>query len=696
MRKFRDNLKKGMSLVEITIVLVVLLVIFGAVFLFFSRGSEEFDFARRQNELITIGRMAIEEITDIVIYAGFMPSPHWGNDEWHPVANTGVYKLAFYADYEGDGILSDEDHRVIEVLDERFVVSDSGSYSHAFGSNIKTMNFTYLDDTAAIMLQPINDADRDLVRHIRIDVVLYDEYKGTEYTTLVTTTISPRNLGINHNIDPAFAPPDPLKGTVVFNVTGVGDDPLPDVDEKKMLELMVDWGLSVTILTDDSMLTYDYIGEEIDLIVLRHRPFGEVYPHPNFNYVPDTLHIPIITLNAEDATLIFGMGSDPDESSSPWMDPIWSHPVNRDLTTGLEPFEVYESAATQSVIKTPAYPTSGDTILTLAGAAGDFYSGVIARDEKTDKRRVHFSAWQASVYSAPNGERMFYNVLKWNVGDPETALGDAIIDEGFEDPNEYIWTDPGIGAEFYSYLQTPEISITTIPPGFDEARLLFDHCYVTDGKNAGAYLEICTDTNTFPLVWTQIPDDELITDKYDDSSNAAYPGGNGIEIWTGQSDGYNLGPPTPSIDYTAEEVDLTNYLDKTVMFRWVFGLKSKSATKPDWYVMDNPRVVHINTTTLDTETIDPWNLDPANLSIQPRFWEHDTLPNPGGVSFKDGFCYHNCHFVDDVYPLEWDCAWTTWGARHYDGGWSHDGVNDSWEIGETAADVFCPEIDPYP
>jgi prepilin-type N-terminal cleavage/methylation domain-containing protein len=176
-----NRISRGMTLVEITVVLTVLLVVFGAVFLFFSRGSEEFDFSRRQNELITIGRLALEEVTDIILYAGYMPTSHWSNDDWHPVVIADSTEFEFYADYDANNVLDNTDYRNIEIANNRFVVTDHDTYVHRIGSNIYSLDFNYLDELSNPLPEPLSETDRDIVRHIQINLTLIDEYRGTFY-----------------------------------------------------------------------------------------------------------------------------------------------------------------------------------------------------------------------------------------------------------------------------------------------------------------------------------------------------------------------------------------------------------------------------------------------------------------------------------------------------------------------------------
>ncbi|MBN2586427.1 MAG: prepilin-type N-terminal cleavage/methylation domain-containing protein [Candidatus Fermentibacteraceae bacterium] len=696
MKNVISRFARGMTLVEIMIVLTVLLIVFAAVFLFFTRGSEEFDFARRQNELITVGRLALEEITDIILYAGYMPEPEWGNDEWHPVVQADSSEFEFYADYDDGtvGVLDNSDYRNIVVSDESFLVTDHGSMSRRIGSNITSMNFNYLDELSNPLPEPLSPAERDLVRHIQINLVLTDEYRGTDYSTEVSTTISPRNLGVNHNINPAFAPPDPLEGTVVFNVAGFDTIPAPTIDEDLMINMMIDWGLTVITLTDFEMGTFDFRGEDIDLIVLRHRGAMHTFPHDYLFYAyagnKDTLFIPVVTLNAQDAVDIFDMGHIVLEIQMQEMTPAndW-HPVNRYLPEGYDTFQLYDNnLAYQSILDSLNYVTPGDTVLTYPGNISGM-SGVAVRDEESLKRVVHYSGWDASEYTPDGGWQMFYNVIKWNVGTFSHEYGTLIEEETFESPEDYSFVEPGYGEDSYCYVESPWTYIPDDSSKADyEAILRFSHCYWTRNRAAGGYLDIDTTwVDTSVTEWRQVPDEDLLVGYYLQTTSSGYPGGAGMDAYIDKSPGYNPSMPLLSI----EEADLEGYRGKHVRFRWVFGVEDKASNNQDGWIVDDVTVLLVDrdTTALDSILLDPWTLYPDSLPIQPRFWFHHEMPG-----YNDHWYYHHLYNVDPVYPYAQGYAWTTWGEVGYIGPWTHGGLNDSWEIGVTVVPEFTPDPDP--
>ncbi|HRY62084.1 MAG TPA: type II secretion system protein, partial [Candidatus Fermentibacter sp.] len=95
-----DETRRGMSLVEVTIVIVVLGVIMAGVFMMFISGTEHFEFARRQNELDMDARMILDRVSNEIIWAGYMPVGGWDNDEWHPITKATADSMSFFADLD--------------------------------------------------------------------------------------------------------------------------------------------------------------------------------------------------------------------------------------------------------------------------------------------------------------------------------------------------------------------------------------------------------------------------------------------------------------------------------------------------------------------------------------------------------------------------------------------------------------------
>ncbi len=679
----RNDSRKGMSLVEITIVLVVLLVIFGAVILFFTKSTEHFDYSRRQNELITIGRLALEEITDEIIYAGYMPKGGWDNDEWHPIVIADDGQFEFYADWEGTlKPILNTDYRMITISDERFRITDRSGDENLIGSNITSLDFGYLDELGNQLAEPLDSLNRDLVRHIQISIELSDSWGNQTFTTEVQTTISPRNLGMNHNINPAFWPPPDLEGLVVFNVPGTGEEHNPTEDELLMINRLLFWGLSVQILNDDEMETFDFIGNGINLIVLRHRDVGEIFPHGDIfnNPLAAPLDVPIVTLNARDAVDIFSMAGTCMEQINDEMTPAntW-HPVNRNLPDTT--FAAYELGSTgvQSVLDSLIYNAPEDLLLTYSENFPNL-SGVCVRDEITQHRRVHFSAFDASEYTPVNGWQIFYNVIKWVIGSPPSEYGDLLESEDFENPDDYSDVDPGYTGNSWCHLITPSVDIPMSTDGtYSDPIMRFNHIYWLRNKNQGMFLEISTDSST----WDHIDYETILDpDYYKIVCGSDYPGGM-INTYREKSDGYNY---PVSMEWDTVEVDLEDYAGETLWFRFVFGAVPIPSNNQDGFVIDNFSVWATSDSTGLEERIDSWG-DVFDL------WKHE-IHEPDTLLWTDNWSFLDLNETDPFYPDAWEKSWTTWGTASYIGPWTHGGINGSWEIGPKS--LFWPKTDPEP
>ncbi len=657
--KKRNNSRKGMSLVEITIVLVVLLVIFGAVFLFFSKGTEHFDYSRRQNELVTIGRLALERVTDEIIYAGYMPRGGWNNDEWHPVVIAGNDQFEFYADWEGlQKPILNSDYRLINISNERFFISDRAGNVDSIGSNITSLEYGYLDELGNPLPEPLDSLDRDLVRHIQLSIELSDTWGKHTYTTELNTTISPRNLGMNHNINPAFWPPPDLEGLIAFNVPGSGEDHNPTVDELLMINKLLFWGLSVVLLNDEQMETYDFVGEGISLIILRHRDGGAVFPHGDIfnNPLAAPLAVPVVTLNARDAVDIFSMGKTFSEQMNDEMTPAnnW-HPVNRNLPQVYDTFFAYipASGGMQSVLDSLIYNTPGDTLLTYSENF-TYLSGVCVRDEVTQNRRVHFSAYDASEYTSDGGWQIFYNVIAWGIGEPPSEYGDLIESEDFEDPDDYSDVEPGYTGDGWCHLISDSVDIPgVIAAGYTDPIMRFDHVYWLRNKNQGVFIEISTDSSSG--VWDRIEYESGILDPdyYKIVNGPDYPGGK-INTYREKSDGYNY---PFGMAWDEVEIDLADYAGETLWFRFVFGAVPIPSNNQDGYVIDNFSVWATSNDTGLEERIDLWGDDYV-------FWMHD-LHEQDTLLWTDNWSFLDLNKADEFYPSALGNAWTTWGISRY-------------------------------
>lgn len=416
--------RKGMTLVEITIVLVILGVVLSAVFLLLTRGTTEFHFSRRQNELDIAARQVLEAITNTIIWAGYMPNPVWDDDEWHPITLAAINEIEFYADYKPHETLDDSDYRRIKLLlsGQVQITDRTASFSQNVGSNVTNLSFTYLDEDGVMVDSLSQEEYRDQIRHIQIRIELESEYAGNVYTTVMFTTVTPRNLGLSHNIDPSFGGWPEIKGNVAFNVPGLSGGPAPTIDEVFMINRLSLWGYTVSLLVDADLESYDY--SNINLLILRYME-ADVHTCTDFLI---NLKVPIITMNGQEASQTFLMGSEFGTSTGTDMTVIEAlHHVNNDLPDPL--FSVYSEAADHSILYTF---DAGTFFLTKEGIADD-YSGVSYQENgDAQTRRVHYSPWESSKYSS-DGWLLFSNTVEWGAWFPEEEIGEPIIPlEDFE------------------------------------------------------------------------------------------------------------------------------------------------------------------------------------------------------------------------------------------------------------------------
>lgn len=472
---------KGMSLVELMIVVGVLGVIFAAVFFFFTKGMEQFHFSRRQNELATAGRLALEQITDEVIWAGYLPYGGIDGDLWHPVHETETGSFTFYADYHAPwGQVEDNEYRSIFLgADNTVHITDKASMVRRAGFNVSSVQFHYLDAAGNQFSQPLSLPDRDAVRHIRVTLVLEDTYMGNVYSTTMRTTISPRNLGLNRDIDPMFIPPPPLTGIVVVNVNGDSTLFQPTVDQYEMIQLLAYWGLTVVSLTDDMLGAYDYAGNQIDIVLLRDIP-GASY-HSGLSGVLNSVPCAVICLDPEDAATIYGMALTPmttdiytDAFKVVEEHPIHTGPLPSMAVPGADPtstvFSVY--LAPRKMNNLDDITPITETITSIDGYGSN--TGLVSvRDEEQPTRRIFYGLPAATGYSA-DGRQFFYNVIHWTLGGGGGDPGDPITNlEDFEDSGAVmtpmvLWEDD---------LNSPEIIPDSIP--------LFEDDFSAKGRDLG-------------------------------------------------------------------------------------------------------------------------------------------------------------------------------------------------------------------
>lgn len=434
----------GMSLVEITIVIVILSVISAAIFLTLVSGTEHFNFARRQNELDTEGRLALDRITNEVIWAGYMPQGGWSNDEWHPIVLAEAGRLGFYADFVPYGALDPTDYRNMTLVGNTILIADSSGITEEVGGNITNLTFQYLDEDGGVLSAPLSASNRDLVRHIRVAIQLSQTWSGDLYQTTLSTTVSPRNLGVNHNINPAFYPPAPLNGLVVVNIAGTSLSPMPTGDEIRLMERLQFWGLTVTQLTDDMLESYDYTS--VDLLILRHLSTG-THPDPAFY---QALQVPIITLDGGDAAALFSMGTGELEQVCLTLTPFRDHPVNDALPVGT-PVQVYgvSTSGHQSILLgVDTLSTANPRLLALADDTTAWAGIAVLNESSENMRRVHFSLYNTLAYTEDQGWPYLYRVIFWMSGQEEEGdIGEPLgILEDFEGPGVttrevILWTE---------------------------------------------------------------------------------------------------------------------------------------------------------------------------------------------------------------------------------------------------------------
>ncbi len=414
--------KPAFSLIELLIVVVVLLVVLGAVMLFLLRGTESFHFASMQNQLTTAGRLTLSEMKNSIIWAGYMPQGGWDEDDWHPIVAVGEDSLEFYADWEPMKSLDSTDYRMIELLDDGYVeIRDREDYVKLTGDGYIThLEFTYLNEDGSTLdiNDPQGEAMRDQIRHIQIEITLTAQSGDDIYQTVMQTTVSPRNLGINHNINPGFYGPPAQEGYIVFNVAGADSVPAASAEEQAMIDRLSFWGYTTTQLTDAMLTSYNY--DDISLLILRHVSSG-THLHVDFFR---SLEVPIITMNGREAAETFLMGDSYgtiDENSMLVEEP--AHPLNRDLPST---FSVYADSGYHSSM----YDfRSGTTLLTRIDAVDDSSGVSVINEAMPTRRRVHFSPWQATQFTENGGWVLFKNAIEWISYTPDEDPGEALTEE---------------------------------------------------------------------------------------------------------------------------------------------------------------------------------------------------------------------------------------------------------------------------
>ncbi len=464
--------RKGMSLVEVMIVVLILGVVLAGIFLFFVSGTEHFHFARRQNELDISGRMALNRMVNEVIWAGYMPHGGWEDDDWHPIQVATEDTVKFYADrYDPYTTLQTREYvSIFRGSDGRVHITNDSGQVWTEGHDITNIDFSYLDADGNDLGKPLtSDSLRDLVRQLEVDMELAQSYGDNIYQTVMHTTISPRNLGIDHGFNPLFYPPQPMRGIIAFNCEGSDTVPAPNQDEMMMVQKLVYWGYTVNLLTDDMCPSFDYT--DIDLIILRHRDYTGGPPPSNphgsiYTAAAGQDSIPVITLSQGDAQSYFGLGTAlPDV----WdQDEMYGLLYWHDVLQGVFPpggpgyTAIYRADSTGSDMCRQSrleYDAIANDSLLAEVLNGSTHSGISCNTYSAPGlRRIHYGGYDASCYNA-EGWQLFKQVVEWGAGEPPPGSGGTILmEEGFEDPGSTpaeitLWEDD----------VTPQVGQTLVP-----------------------------------------------------------------------------------------------------------------------------------------------------------------------------------------------------------------------------------------
>jgi hypothetical protein len=116
----------------------------------------------------------------------------------------------------------------------------------------------------------------------------------------------------------------------------------------------------------------------------------------------------------------------------------------------------------------------------------------------------------------------------------------------------------------WCYLTSPTV---TLPSWIQSPTLQFSHQFATQSGYDGGFVQVSMDGGS----WTTLTSASGLT--YNSTSLAGFPGGTGIQIFSG------------SRALTTETVDLASYVGHTVRFRFLFG--SNGATTGTGWLLDN-------------------------------------------------------------------------------------------------------------
>lgn len=445
--------RSGMTLIELIVVIGMMGVLFTAVYMFFVKGTEQFHFTRRQNQLATTGRLALEILSDEIVWAGYMPYGGWTEEQWQPVEVGTDAVFEFYADRDGNSALTDNDHRNIylDTTENVLHITDDGTMDRIAGTDITAIQFNYTDANGVILPKPLDEADRDAVRHVYIKLTLQSSYMGDVYQVVMQTMITPRNLGVYHNFDPLFYMPPPQEAKIVVNVDGDSTAHTPTIHQMALLHQLDSWMFTLVDLTDDELISYDYDSSGVDIIILRNM-IGSHDAIPGLTLVLQAVNVPVIVLDPDDAELVFLMGENPGSvlnDSCLMYKTVLDHPIHDNVNhEDSLYFWIYDTnVGTTITLLDSLYPIPGVGTELITAYMPDSVSGVSVINQAIQaNRRIHYCAPDFADYTT-DGRMFLLNIIMWSLpeaGDPD--LGEPINTEDFEgeSPGEVpvvLWED---------------------------------------------------------------------------------------------------------------------------------------------------------------------------------------------------------------------------------------------------------------
>ncbi len=428
-RQMKPRKRSGMTLIELMVVMGIMGVLFAAVYMFFVKGTEQFHFTRRQNQLASTGKLILESMSDVILWAGYMPNGGWTEDEWKPVELATTSSFHFYADFEGDESLNGNDHRQIfrDAYDVVHITDSTGA-DRAIGTQVVDLQFNYMDEDGTFLAKPLDEASREAVRHVVVRITLEDTYMDDVYQTVMQTVITPRNLGVSHNFDPLFYRPPAPDAKIVVNVDGDSTAHAPTLDQAKLLDLLDGWGFTLVDLTDDELESYEYDSSGVDLVILREVPGA--LDHNTIAGALNNIKVPIIALDPGDAKNVFAMGDVVGTISGDdcTINKNVSHTIFKDLP---DPFNIYNTSVGTHITTLRTF--TSDTRLVAGLSSDTTVSGVsVIFEDSLPRRRIHYCAPDFTKYTA-DGETFLYNVVIWSLPEPvPPPLGEEINLEDFE------------------------------------------------------------------------------------------------------------------------------------------------------------------------------------------------------------------------------------------------------------------------